>query len=105
MQEVFGRVGTQVIGTRHGEKLFETLMTREERLRAEDMGGYYRVACDSRDLNYDKFVVDGEVETQADESYTSHNTERLDVEGTIAKIKTAEYVRLALEGREHEAVQ
>ena len=97
--------GTQVIGTRHGEKLFETLMTREERLRAEDMGGYYRVACDSRDLNYDKFVVDGEVETQADESYTSHNTERLDVEGTIAKIKTAEYVQLALEGREHEAVQ
>lgn len=105
VQEVFGRVGTQVIGTRHGEKLFETLMTREERLRAEDMGGYYRVACDSRDLNYDKFVVDGEVETQADESYTSHNTERLDVEGTIAKIKTAEYVQLALEGREHEAVQ
>ena len=78
---------------------------RVERLRAEDMGGYYRVACDSRDLNYDKFVVDGEVETQADESYTSHNTERLDVEGTIAKIKTAEYVQLALEGREHEAVQ
>ena len=105
VQEVFGRVGTQVIGTRHGEKLFETLMTREERLRAEDMGGYYRVACDSRDLNYDKFVVDGEVETQADESYTSHNTERLDVEGTIAKIKTAEYVQLALEGREHEAEQ
>ena len=61
-------MGTQVIGTRHGEKLYETLMTREERLRAEDMGGYYRVACDSRDLNYDKFVVDGEVETQADES-------------------------------------
>ena len=105
VQEVFGRVGTQVIGTRHGEKLFETLMTREERLRAEDMGGYYRVACDSRDLNYDKFVVDGEVETQADESYTSHNTERLDVEVTIAKIKNAEYVQLALEGREHEAVQ
>lgn len=105
VQEVFGHVGTQVIGTRHGEKLFETLMTREERLRAEDMGGYYRVACDSRDLNYDKFVVDGEVETQADEAYTSHNTERLDVAGTVEKIKTAEYVQLALEGREYEAVQ
>lgn len=102
---VKNRLTLTVIGTRHGEKLFETLMTREERLRAEDMGGYYRVACDSRDLNYDKFVVDGEVETQADESYTSHNTERLDVAGTIAKIKTAEYVQLALEGREHEAVQ
>ena len=96
---------TTICCTRYGEKLFETLMTREERLRAEDMGGYYRVACDSRDLNYDKFVVNGKVETQADESYTSHNTERLDVEGTIAKIKTAEYVQLALEGREHEAVQ
>ena len=105
--ELFGgkKEDIRVIGIRHGEKLYETLMTREERLRAEDMGGYYRVSCDSRDLNYDKFVVDGEVETQADESYTSHNTERLDVAGTIAKIKTAEYVQLALEGREHEAVQ
>lgn len=105
VQEVFGRVGTQVIGTRHGEKLYETLMTREERLRAEDMGNYYRVACDSRDLNYDRFFVEGDVRTQADEAYTSHNAERLDVAGTVEKIKTAEYVRLALEGREHEAVQ
>ena len=105
VQEVFGHVGTQVIGTRHGEKLYETLMTREERLRAEDMGDYFRVACDSRDLNYDKFVVEGDVKTQADESYTSHNTTRLDVAGTVEKIKTAEYVQLALEGREHEAVQ
>ena len=105
VQEVFGRVGTQVIGTRHGEKLYETLMTCEERLRAEDMGDYFRVACDSRDLNYDKFVVNGEVTTMADEAYTSHNTSRLDVAGTVEKIKTAEYVQLALEGREHEAVQ
>ena len=100
-----GDTGTNIIGTRHGEKLFETLMTREERLRSEDMGHYFRVAADNRDLNYDKFVVKGEVHTMADESYTSHNTERLDVEGSIAKIKTAEYVQLALEGREHEAVQ
>ena len=105
VQEVFGRVGTQVIGTRHGEKLYETLMTCEERLRAEDMGDYFRVACDSRDLNYDKFVVNGEVTTMADEAYTSHNTSRLDVAGTVEKIKTAEYVQLALEGREYEAVQ
>ena len=105
VQELFGLTGTKVIGTRHGEKLFETLMTREERLRAEDMGEYFRVACDSRDLNYDKFFVDGEVQTQADESYTSHNTRRLDLAGTVEKIKTAEYVQLALEGREHEAVQ
>lgn len=105
VQDLFGHTGTRVIGTRHGEKLYETLMTREERLRAEDMGEYFRVSCDSRDLNYDKFVVDGEVETQADEAYTSHNTRRLNVEETVEKIKTAEYVQLALEGREHEAVQ
>ena len=68
-------------------------MTREERLRAEDMGGYYRVSADSRDLNYDKFVVNGQVETQADESYTSHNTHRLDVDGTVDKIMTTDYVK------------
>lgn len=105
VQELFGKTGTRVIGTRHGEKLYETLMTREEMLRAEDMGGYFRVRSDSRDLNYDKFFVDGEVKTQADESYTSHNTRRLDVVGTIKTIKTAEYVRLAVEGRESEAVR
>lgn len=105
VQELFGKTGTRVIGTRHGEKLFETLMTREEMLRAEDMGNYYRVPCDSRDLNYDKFVVEGSVKTQADDSYTSHNTDRLDVAGTIEKIKTAEYVQLALENRESEAAQ
>ena len=71
-------------------------MTREERLRAEDMGGYYRVAADSRDLNYDKFMVNGKVQTEADESYTSHNTQRLDVEGTIQKILTTDYVQEAL---------
>lgn len=105
VQQIFGRTETRIIGTRHGEKLFETLMTREERLRSEDMGNYFRVSADTRDLNYDKFVVEGNVETQADEAYTSQNTSRLDVAGTIEKIKTAEYVQLALEGRELEAVQ
>ena len=104
VQGLFGRTGTRVIGTRHGEKLFETLMTREEMLRAEDMGEYFRVACDSRDLNYDRFTV-GSVQTQADDSYTSHNTKRLTVAETVEKIKTAEYVQLALEGRESEAIQ
>ena len=61
------------------------------------MGDYYRVAADNRDLNYDKFVVKGEVHTEADESYTSHNTIRLDVEGTIKKLLTTDYVRNALE--------
>ena len=96
VQQLFGDTGTKIIGTRHGEKLYETLMTREERLRSEDMGGYYRVAADSRDLNYDKFVVDGQVHTMAEESYTSHNTTRLDVEGTVKKILTTDYVQQAL---------
>ena len=93
-----GDTGTNIIGTRHGEKLFETLMTREERLRSQDMGHYFRVAADNRDLNYDKFVVNGEVHTMADESYTSHNTTRLDVEGTVKKILTTEYVQNELKG-------
>lgn len=101
VQQLFGDTGTRIIGTRHGEKLYETLMTREERLRAEDMGKYFRVAADSRDLNYDKFVVDGDVHTMADESYTSHNTERLDVKGTINKILTTDYVQEELNGIKH----
>lgn len=101
VQQLFGDTGTNIIGTRHGEKLYETLMTREERLRSEDMGGYYRVAADSRDLNYDKFVVKGNVQTEADESYTSHNTNRLDVEGTVKKILTTDYVQEELNGIRH----
>ena len=62
-------------------------------MRSEDMGNYYRVAADNRDLNYDKFFVKGQVHTQADEDYTSHNTRRLNVEETIAKIKTTEYIQ------------
>ncbi len=96
VQKLFGDTGTNIIGTRHGEKLYETLMTREERLRSEDMGNYYRVAADNRDLNYDKYVVKGQVHTMADESYTSHNTNRLDVEGTVKKILTTDYVKEAL---------
>lgn len=97
VQKLFGATGINIIGTRHGEKLYETLMTCEERLRSEDMGGYYRVVADSRDLNYDKFVVKGNVQTMANEAYTSHNTNRLDVEGTVNKILTTDYVKEALE--------
>lgn len=96
VQKLFGDTGTRIIGTRHGEKLYETLMTQEERLRSKDMGGYFRVSADNRDLNYDKFMVDGTVHTMADSSYTSHNTERLDVEGTVQKILTTDYVQDAL---------
>lgn len=97
VQKLFGDTGTHIIGTRHGEKLYETLMTREERLRSEDMGNYFRIAADSRDLNYDQFVVKGDVHTMADEAYTSHNTNRLDVEGTVQKILTTDYVKAELE--------
>ena len=92
VQQLFGKTETHIIGTRHGEKLYETLMTREEKLRSQDMGKYFRVSADSRDLNYDKFVVKGEVHTMADEAYTSHNTNRLDVEGTVKKLLTTDYV-------------
>ena len=70
----------KVIGTRHGEKLYETLVTREEMLRAENMENYYRIPCDTRDLNYDKFFIEGNEEMSRLEDYHSHNTHRLDVE-------------------------
>ena len=101
VQQLFGDTGTKIIGTRHGEKLFETLMTREERLRSEDLGKYFRVSADNRDLNYDKYYVEGKVETQADESYTSHNTKRLDVAGVVQKILTTDYVQEELRGISH----
>ena len=101
VQRLFGDTGTRIIGTRHGEKLYETLMTREERLRSEDMGHYFRIAADNRDLNYDKYFVEGQVLTEAEESYTSHNTRLLNVDGVVEKLLTAEYVRRALEGENH----
>jgi UDP-glucose 4-epimerase len=69
-----------IIGTRHGEKLYETLVTREEMAKSINMGNYFRIPCDSRDLNYDKFFVEGEEEISLIEDYHSHNTLRLDVE-------------------------
>ena len=71
----------RVIGTRHGEKLYESLVSREEMAKAEDMGQYYRIPADNRDLNYAKFFVEGETIIASLDDYTSHNTERLDVEG------------------------
>ncbi len=96
VQRLFGDTGIRVIGTRHGEKLYETLMTKEERLRSSDMGRYYRVCADNRDLNYDKYFVEGQITTQADEAYTSHNMNLLDTDGTVEKILTADYVLEAL---------
>ena len=101
VMKVFGEAEKKVIGTRHGEKLYETLMTREERLRAADMGDYFRVSPDGRSLNYDKFYVEGQVQTESDEAYTSHNTKRLNVDGVVKKIMTTDYVKEELEGRTH----
>lgn len=85
MQELFNVSGEpKVIGTRHGEKLYETLVSREEMLRVQDMAGYFRVPADSRDLNYDQYFVQGEQALSSTEDYTSHNTTRL----TIPEIKT-----------------
>ena len=77
----YGETEVKVIGTRHGEKLYETLVTREEMAKAIDMGGYYRIPCDNRDLNYDKFFTEGNADMEKIEEYHSHNTARLDVEG------------------------
>lgn len=71
----------KIIGTRHGEKLYETLITREEMAKAIDMGDYYRIPCDTRDLNYDKFFVKGNEAISKIEDYHSHNTRQLDIEG------------------------
>ncbi len=82
-----------VIGTRHGEKLFEALLSREEMACAEDLGGYYRVPPDLRDLNYGKFVEQGEKKISHTEDYNSHNTERLDVSGMQALLRKLEFIR------------
>ena len=94
VQKLFGDTGTNIIGTRHGEKLYETLLTKEERLRSQDMGDYYRVFADVRDLNYDKLSNGGgKVLTEAEESYTSANTNLLDIDGIITKLKTTDYIK------------
>lgn len=77
----------RIIGTRHGEKLFETLVAREEIAKAEDLGRYYRIPADVRDLNYSKYFADGEQRISELEDYTSHNTVRLDVAGVIQKLQ------------------
>lgn len=89
-----------VIGTRHGEKLFEALLSREEMACAEDLGGYYRVPPDLRDLNYGKFVEQGEEKISKAEDYNSHNTERLDVDGMKELLRKLDFIQ-ALERGEY----
>ena len=86
----------RVIGTRHGEKLFESLVSREEMARVQDLGNYYRIPADSRDLNYNKYFVEGQPEIAQLEDYTSHNTRRLDVEQVKQVLSKLESVRNAM---------
>ena len=83
----------KIIGTRHGEKLYETLVTREEMSKADDMGGYYRIPCDTRDLNYDKFFVEGSEQVSKIEDYHSHNTYRLDVDSMKQLLLKLSFIR------------
>lgn len=86
-----------IIGTRHGEKLYETLLTREEMAEAEDMGKYYRISSDVRDLNYSCYFTEGETKVSCHEDYNSHNTLRLDEDGLIELLLKLDFVRDALD--------
>jgi UDP-N-acetylglucosamine 4,6-dehydratase/5-epimerase len=97
LQEIFDtQVPVKIIGTRHGEKLYESLVSREELARAEENERYYRVPADARDLNYNKYFVEGEREVSIQQDYTSHNTERLDVEAVKATLMKLDFIQDAL---------
>lgn len=83
----------KIIGTRHGEKKYEALLTREEMARAEDLGGYYRIPSDNRDLNYNKYFIEGQEEISEAQDYNSHNTERLSIEQIKEKLLSLRFVR------------
>ena len=95
VKELFHAQDTEIkiIGIRHGEKMYETLLTKEEFSKAVDLGGFYRVPADQRDLNYDKYYVDGNVSLAADGEYTSQNTTRLDVEQVKEKLLKLSYIQ------------
>lgn len=94
-----GKSKIKIIGTRHGEKLYETLVAREEMARVVDLGNYYRVPADARDLNYSKFISVGERSISEADDYTSHNTRRLDVHEVIELLERLDYVKLAKRGK------
>lgn len=86
----------KIIGTRHGEKLFETLLTREEMAKAEDCGDYFRISADMRDLNYNKYFIEGETEVSVKEDYNSHNTKRLNIEEIKEILLKIDYIQAEL---------
>jgi Predicted nucleoside-diphosphate sugar epimerases len=83
----------KIIGTRHGEKLYETLVNREEMVKAEDLGNYYRIPADTRDLNYNRFFIEGEAQISQMEEYNSHNTSRLNIEETKQLLLKLDFIR------------
>lgn len=94
LKELFkADIPVQIIGTRHGEKLYESLVSREEMAKAEDMGRYYRIPADNRDLNYNKFFVEGELSIATLDDYTSHNTERLDAAGVKQLLQKLDFIQ------------
>jgi len=98
LKRIFRRedVETRIIGTRHGEKLYEVLVSREEMARAESLPRYYRVQADGRDLNYSKYFTSGETEVSQANDYTSHNTERLDIEGIQQLLLKLDFIQQQL---------
>jgi UDP-glucose 4-epimerase len=97
LKEIFGKkTEIRTIGTRHGEKLYESLISREEMAHAEDMGGYYRIPADNRDLNYAKYFSDGEEVISHTDDYTSHNTTRLDVEQVKSLLLKLDFIKAEL---------
>jgi UDP-N-acetylglucosamine 4,6-dehydratase/5-epimerase len=88
----------RIIGTRHGEKLYETLLTREEMARAEDLGDYYRVPADSRDLNYNLYFTEGEKRVSREQDYNSHNTRRLEIQELIERLLELDLIKSELRG-------
>ena len=98
ISDIFGTdQPVKIIGTRHGEKLYESLLSREEMAKAEDAGRYYRVPADNRDLNYSKYFVEGQTNIASYDDYTSHNTERLDLEGVKELLLRLDYIRESLD--------
>ena len=101
IKELFNSdVAVKIIGARHGEKLYESLVSREEMANADDMGRYYRIAADNRDLNYDKFILEGRPEVNDVDDYTSHNTNRLNVGQIKELLLSLEYIKSQLANNE-----
>jgi UDP-glucose 4-epimerase len=97
MRELLGRDNEiRIIGTRHGEKLYESLVSREEMARADDLGAYYRIPADARDLNYNRYFVEGQPDVSLIDDYTSHNTTRLNVEDVKKVLRKLDIITRAL---------